>query len=109
MKYKGLLMLPLVFGSLLAMGGDIPVIQLIIQDHKFQPTEITVPAQRKVKLLVTNKDATPEEFESYELSREKIIPGGGQGVIFIGPLPPGRYPFFGEFHKDTANGVIVVK
>jgi len=82
---------------------------LTIKDHRFEPTTLTVPAGKKVKLTVKNLDATPEEFESHELNREKIVPGGGTVSIFIGPLKAGEYPFFGEFHEDTAKGVIIAK
>jgi len=110
MKISVFVILPLLFGSYQAMASDeIPTFEISIQDHRFNPTEITVPAQKKVKLLVNNKDRTPEEFESYELNREKIISGGKQAVIYIGPLKPGRYPFFGEFHPDTAKGVVIAK
>lgn len=84
-------------------------VELIIKDHKFSPETITIPAGKKIKLIVKNLDATPEEFESYVLHREKIIQPKGKAKIFIGPLKPGRYPFFGEFHADTAKGVIVAK
>ncbi|MDH5180229.1 MAG: cupredoxin domain-containing protein [Gammaproteobacteria bacterium] len=80
-----------------------------IKDHKFDPAEITIPANTKVKLLVQNNDATPEEFESYELHREKIIRGNSKAIIFVGPLEPGRYNFFGEFNPKTAQGFINVK
>ena len=82
---------------------------LVIKDHQFQPAELVVPAGKKVKLIVENQDATPEEFESHPLNREKIIAGNGKATIYIGPLKPGRYPFFGEFNQATAQGVIVVK
>ncbi len=82
---------------------------LTIKDHKFSPETITIPAGKKIKLIVKNLDATPEEFESYVLHREKIIQPKGKVKIFIGPLKPGRYPFFGEFHADTAKGVIVAE
>ena len=82
---------------------------LTIRNHRFVPAEITVPAKTKVKLIIVNEDASPEEFESHELNREKIVTGKGRITVFIGPLKPGRYPFFGEFHADTAKGVVVVK
>jgi len=82
---------------------------LTIKDHRFQPAELTIPAGKKIKLLVENHDATPEEFESHQLNREKIITGNGSTTIYIGPLDPGHYPYFGEFHEDTAQGVIVAK
>jgi len=82
---------------------------LTIQNHRFEPAEITLPANTRVKLLIKNLDPTPEEFESYELNREKIITGGAEAVVYIGPVPAGRYPFFGEFNQSTAQGVIVAK
>lgn len=84
-------------------------ISIIIKDHRFLPAEVKVPAGQKIKLLIDNQDATPEEFESHELNREKVIPGRSKGTIFIGPLKPGRYPFFGEFNEATAKGVIVAE
>jgi hypothetical protein len=86
-----------------------PVIELRIKDHLFYPAEVIVPANKKVKLLVINQDATPEEFESYELNREKVIIGNSKAIIFIGPLDPGEYPFFGEFNMSTALGKIIVE
>jgi plastocyanin len=82
---------------------------LMIRDHRFQPAELTIPAGKKIKLTVENRDPTPEEFESYPLNREKVIAGNASITIYIGPLDPGRYPFFGEFNEATAQGVIVAK
>ncbi len=107
-KFKTVLFLIALFGfSHSVMATE--TIELIIKDHKFSPETITIPAGKKIKLIVKNMDATPEEFESYVLHREKIIQPKGKAKIFIGPLKPGRYPFFGEFHADTAKGVIVAK
>ena len=89
-----------------AAGEDF---KLVIHDHKFEPAELHLPAGQKVKVLVQNLDAGPEEFESYTLSREKIVPGHGSTTVFLGPLKPGRYEFFGEFHKETALGAVVVE
>lgn len=80
-----------------------------IKDHKFIPETTEVPSGQKVKLVIVNEDPSPEEFESYELNREKIIKGNSQGIVFIGPLEPGEYPFFGEFNMDSANGKIIAK
>ena len=86
-----------------------PVVEIEIRAHLFFPAEVEVPANTKVKLLVINRDSTAEEFESYELNREKIIPGGRKAVIFIGPLAPGEYPFFGEFFPKTAQGKVIAR
>ena len=86
-----------------------PVVEIIIRGHLFYPSEVIVPANTKVKLFVINEDPTPEEFESYELNREKVIMGNSKAIIFIGPLDPGEYPFFGEFNMSTALGKIIVE
>ncbi len=91
-----------------ALAADVEVL-LVIKDHRFEPAELKVPAGQRVKLIVHNQDKTPEEFESKSLNREKVIPGGGKATIFIGPLKPGRYGFFGEFNEKTAQGVVVAE
>lgn len=83
--------------------------QIVIKDHRFHPDTLAVPVNQRLKLLVINEDATPEEFESYELNREKIIPGNSKAIIFIGPLDAGEYPFFGEFNEATAQGRLIAK
>jgi plastocyanin len=109
------LRLPLVLALLPAcVLGAAPVsaqetYTIVIKDHRMNPAELEVPAGKKIKLLVDNQDPTPEEFESHSLNREKVIPGNSKATIFIGPLKPGSYEFFGEFHQATAQGRIVVK
>lgn len=95
--------------SLLASAANADDPQLIIKDHKFQPERLEVPAGVKFKLMVRNNDPTAEEFESFQLNREKIVPPGKEIPVFLGPLDRGEYPFFGDFHEDTAKGVIVAK
>lgn len=89
--------------------SQVPEFVIEIKDHLFSPAEIEIPANTKVKLIIHNRDATSEEFESYQLNREKIIMGERKAVIFIGPLAPGNYPFFGEFNPKTAQGLVIVK
>jgi len=86
-----------------------PTVDIAIRNHLFYPSKVDIPADTKIKLLIDNQDPTAEEFESYELNREKVIPGHSKGVIFIGPLPAGEYPFFGEFFPKTAQGTVIVK
>jgi hypothetical protein len=100
------LVLSIYSGQLLA---GTPLFEIEIKNHLFYPAEIEIPAGVKIKLRVNNLDPTPEEFESYELNREKVISGHSKATIFIGPLAPGRYPFFGEFYPKTAQGVVVVR
>lgn len=83
--------------------------QITIKNHQFYPSEITIPANTRVKLAISNQDSTAEEFESHSLHREKIIPGGAMRTIYIGPLEAGTYEFFGEFNPKTAQGRVIVK
>jgi hypothetical protein len=82
---------------------------ITIKDHKFTPAELKVPAGEKHKLVVKNEDATPEEFESHDLKREKIVAGNSQITVNIGPLKAGTYKYFGEFNQATAQGVIIAE
>jgi plastocyanin len=91
-----------------AHAADAPEFALAIRNHRFEPAELKVPAGQRMKLVVHNQDSTPEEFESHGLNREKVVPGGARASIFIGPLGPGRYTFFGEYNEKTAQGAIVV-
>ena len=82
---------------------------LTLKDHKFTPEEIKVPANKRVEITLVNEDATPEEFDSKALKVEKVVPGKSKGIVRIGPLKPGRYPFVGEYHESTAKGVVVAE
>jgi hypothetical protein len=84
-------------------------ISIVIRDHKFEPSEIEVPANTPLRIKVRNQDKTPEEFESLGMRVEKIIPGGRELTVTVNPLRPGRYKFFGEFNPDTAIGYITAK
>lgn len=90
-----------------AMAAD-PQITIVLKDHAFSPSEVPVPAGVKVELQVQNQQTTTAEFESHSLHREKIVQPGGQISVFVGPLDPGRYEFFDDFHNAT-RGFLVAK
>ncbi len=90
-----------------ARADDVP--QLVFHDHRFEPARIEVPAHLKFKLMVKNTDDTADEFESTALNREKLVAPGQTITVFLGPLDPGEYKIFGDFHQDTAQGVLVAK
>jgi plastocyanin len=92
-----------------ALAAGEPEFALVIEAHKFTPDRVEIPAGKKVKFVVENRDATPEEFESAQLKVEKVIPGKSKATIYIGPLKPGEYSFVGEFNEKTAHGVVVAK
>ncbi len=90
-----------------ARAEDAPTIAF--HNHRFEPDRIEVPANQKFKLMVKNNDDTADEFESSDLNREKLVAPGQTITVFLGPLDPGEYKFFGDFHQDTAQGVLVAK
>ena len=102
-------LLCLVLAAQPVLSAETPVYQLRIKDHRFVPDVVEIPQGQKVKLEIKNEDPTAEEFESHDLHREKMIPGGKTVVVYVGPLKPGSYSFFGEFNPKTARGSIVVK
>lgn len=104
---RKLLLSLLLFPALSMAAGN--EFELVIKDHRFNPAELTVPAGVKVKLIVINQDSTPEEFESHSLNREKIIAGNSKANIYVGPLKPGKYKFFGEFNEATAKGTLIAQ
>lgn len=86
-----------------------PTVELRIRNHLFEPSEIHVPAYTKMRLLVHNLDSSLEAFKSWDLNCEKMIFGEHSATLFIGPLAPGTYPFFGEFNPKTALGKLIAK
>jgi len=107
---KALLLVGL--AGFLAMGAAVAQTNeyvLTIKDYRFTPAELKVPANKRVQITVVNDDPTAEEFESHEMKVEKVIPGKSKAVVRVGPLKPGRYPFFGEFHEATAKGTLIAE
>jgi len=96
----------LVAGTAAARADDYV---LTIKEHRFSPAEIKVPANQRVSITVVNEDATPEEFDSSALKVEKVVAGKSSGVVRIGPLKPGRYPFVGEYNEATAKGTVIAE
>jgi hypothetical protein len=79
-----------------------------LKNHLFYPAKIIIPVNEKVKLVIHNSDDTVEEFDSFDLNREKVIFANRSAIIFIGPLPEGEYSFFGEYNPHSARGKIIV-
>ncbi|ABV74880.1 hypothetical protein A1C_02950 [Rickettsia akari str. Hartford] len=89
-------------------NDNILEVKITIKDHKFVPHIVEVPKYTKIRLIVHNADDTVEEFESHDLHREKIVMPHESINIILAPLKPGKYEIFGDFHQDTAQGIIIV-
>jgi hypothetical protein len=84
-------------------------VEVVLREHRFDPAEVRVPANTKFRLIVDNQDDGSEEFESKSLRLEKVVKGKTRATLTVGPLKPGRYPFVGEYHEKTAQGVLVAE
>ncbi len=93
--------------ALFGGGEPLPLFTLDVTDAGFSPKTLTLPAGQKIKLLVANRTSGPVEFESFSLHREQIVVAGGKIAVFLGPLKPGRYDFFDDFHRDSAGTIAV--
>jgi plastocyanin len=86
----------------------LPEFHVQLQNHEFKPASLKVPANTKIKVLVTNHNPTPSEFESTDFNREKIVLPNSTITVFIGPLGKGTYKFFDDFHQAT-TGILIVE
>ncbi|SCK30678.1 cupredoxin domain-containing protein [Vogesella sp. LIG4] len=92
-----------------AVAADLPVFRLELNDGKISSHQINVPAGVRFKIEIVNKGKTAAEFESLQLRKEKVLAPGADSFVVLGPLSPGQYKFYDEFHMATTQGVIVVK
>lgn len=106
---KKILLFSLLALSISSVAGEVVERTLRIKAGHFYPEVITVPAETRIRLIVINEGPGPEEFESIPLRKESILAEGVTRRVMIAPLSPGEYPFFGEFHMETAKGVIKVE
>jgi hypothetical protein len=95
--------------SLTTLAADDLSFELSLKAHKFQPQQLTMPADKRVKLTIKNLDATAAEFESHSFKAEKIVPAGGEVSLYIGPRTGGTYDFFDDFHEDETKGTLIAK
>ncbi len=87
--------------------ADDPSFPIALANHQFVPSTLNIPAGVKVKLIVSNRNSTPSEFESTQLHREQVVTAGQTITVFVGPLDPGSYEFFDDFHPQTRGHLIV--
>jgi len=95
--------------AVVAAASDAPVFELTLANGRFEPSQLTVPADTALQLRVTNNDTAAIEFESFELHRERVVQPGETITVYLPALKAGAYPFFDDFHSDTPPGSIVSK
>jgi hypothetical protein len=92
-------------GSLSAQESA--AVAVSVKGHRFEPAELHAPANKPLAIRVKNLDSAPMEFESKSLRVEKVIAAGGEGVVNVRALAPGRYEFFDDFHQQTRGFLVV--
>jgi hypothetical protein len=105
------LFLTLLFAAPLLAGPALAdtTIAVTLKNHKFTPSVITVKANEPSMIVLSNDDDTADEFDSTSLKVEKVVPGHAKGNVRIRALAPGKYPFMGEYHAATAQGIVVAQ
>ena len=88
--------------------ADEPIV-VHLKNHKFSPSTIKVKANKPSMILLYNDDDGADEFDSSSLKIERVVPGHNKANIRIRALAPGKYPFMGEFHAATAQGVVIAE
>ncbi len=98
------------FGAAPALAADDPyVVKIVARDGIYTPPNIEVPANTRIKIMITNEGKEPMEFESLPLKIEKVLAPGASSSVVIQRLKPGQYPFWDEFHPDNSKGFIIAK
>ena len=92
-----------------AHAEDVFNTSITIRGHRFEPSELRVPAGKRIVLTVINADPLSEEFDSPALKAEKVIAGSSEAIVRIAPLKPGTYEFVGEYHEETAKGRVIAE
>ena len=105
----GLVLASLGAGAVPAIAStDVPVVVITLKDHRFTPDTMTVPAGQKVRIDITNRDASADDFDSDDLHVDRDLKPHERATFVIGPLKAGRYAFKGELHAATAHGEVIV-
>jgi hypothetical protein len=93
----------------LAQPASASEYKVTLKNHRFTPSTIKVKARTPNVIVLSNEDPTADEFDSESLKVEKVVAGNTTGKVRIRPLDPGRYPFMGEYHSKTAQGVVIAE
>src|SRR5262249_15617117 len=91
-----------------SVGAEELTIALRVQAEGFEPATIAAPAGARIRLEVSTETATPIEFESFELNRERVVPAGQKATVYLSGLAAGKYEFFDDFNQKR-RGVLTVE
>ena len=84
-------------------------VRIVLKDNQFTPPEIRVAAGERFRIELHNQGSTVAEFESSDMKFEKVVVSGGKITVSAGPLKPGTYKFFDEYHPEATGTVTAVQ
>jgi len=82
-------------------------VQVSYAKGKFEPAEISTPADKAFTIRIKNLEGKAMEFESKSLRIEKVIAANSEVIVNVRPQKPGRYEFFDEYNEKARGTVIV--
>jgi len=94
---------------LAAHAQDVVDVRIVARDGKLEPTEVAVPAGKRIRIEISNEEKKAIEFESKSLKVEKVIAPGAKATVTVAPLKAGEYVFVDEFNEKNARGKLVAK
>lgn len=103
------LMLVSTLTSFSTLADDKVTLELKMKDGDMIPLVLNAPANKIIRIKVSNIGKGPVEFESTQLIKEKVLAPGASSVIVIAPKKPGTYIFFDDFHLNKPKGQLIVK
>ncbi|TKA96698.1 cupredoxin domain-containing protein [Cereibacter changlensis] len=108
---RAILLVALLLAAPAPAEEPLPSFRIEMKDGVVTPRRLEVPAGVAFKIEIVNSGATPAEFESLRMRKEKVLSPGAESFVTVRRLSPGDYPFFEEFHleMDSAHGLIVAK
>lgn len=95
--------------SFSTLADDKVTLELKMKDGDMIPLVLNAPANKIIRIKVSNIGRGPVEFESTQLIKEKVLAPGASSVIVIAPKKPGTYIFFDDFHLNKPKGQLIVK
>jgi hypothetical protein len=109
LKRAPVLALLTLLAPLAAARADEPAFTIEFKDGVVNPLRLEVPANTRFRLDLRNSGATPAEFESTELHKEKVLAPDSSSTLVFRTLDPGEYTFFDDFHPDAPKAVLQAK
>ena len=83
-------------------------IQLSYKDKKFDPAEISAPANTAIVIKLKNLSDKAMEFESKPLKIEKVVAAKTDAVINVRGQKAGKYKFVDEYNEEVAFGTLTL-